>query len=110
MEYPLCDQTVTVYRPEGKAVQRQVLHGCYFQWTQRLVWEATGYRQERAFLLVVPGQELRVFPGDRVLPGEGPQVADWDGFVPERVEGLVQVGWVKPCYLEGKLCHTEAGD
>lgn len=107
MEYPLCDQTVTVYRQDEAP---QVLRGCWFQWTDRHLRDVSGTRTVREFLLVVPGKELRIFPGDRVLPGEGPRQVDWQTFLPELVEGLVQVAWVKPCYWEGTLCHTEAGN
>ena len=107
MDYPLCDQTVTVYRLEENQVARCVLRGCYFQMQQ--LGKAP---LERRFLLVVPGNTLQVFPGDRVLPGEGPQVAqqDWGRWIPALVPELVQVGWVKPCYFQGALCHTEAGN
>ena len=105
MEYPLCDQTVTVYHMAGGEIFRQVIHGCYFQQQEK----GTG-PVERPFLLVIPGDTLQVFPGDRVLPGEGPEVTDWDAFLPATEPQLARIGWVKPCYWQGTLCHTEAGD
>ena len=112
MEYPLCDRTVSVYRLENGVVSRQVVHGCYFQPEELLVTEDLGCRQKRKFLLVLPGETQRIFPGDRVLAGEGPTVSadQWVRFVPALVPGLVQVGYVKPCYWQGALCHTEAGE
>ena len=112
MEYPLCDQTVTLYRREGEKICRQVIYGCYFQFQDRMKTGANGHEYDRPFLLVIPGGTLRVFPGDRVMAGEGPAIdsEQWARFVPALVGSLVKVGWVKPCYWEGELCHTEAGD
>ena len=112
MEYPLCDRTVTVYRPDGEQIHRQVVHGCYFQFEDRLVTNAAGQQRERPFLLIMPGDSLRVFAGDRVIAGEGPPVtkAQWEQFIPALVPELVQVGYVKPCYWQGSLCHAEAGN
>ena len=110
MEYPLCDRTVTVYRQTQEQVLRQVVHGCYFQQSDTLQTDAAGSRRKRAFLLVMPGSVQRVFPGDRVMAGEGPTVStqQWARFIPALVPGLSQVGQVKCCYWQGKLCHTEA--
>ena len=110
MEYPLCDQTVTVYHMVGGQVFRQVIHGCYFQRQDRRKVAMDGPRFSTRFLLVIPGDTLQVFPGDRVFPGEGPEVVDWDTFLPATEPQLAQIGWVKPCYWKGTLCHTEAGD
>ena len=110
MEYPLCDQTVTLYRAAEDQVLRQVVHGCFFQQQDTLQTDGSGSRLQRGFLLVMPGQARRVFPGDRVMAGEGPIVSreQWDLFIPALVPGLSQVGQVKPCYWQGRLCHTEA--
>ena len=112
MEYPLCDRTVTLYRQEGEKICRQVIYGCYFQLQDKVKTGLSGREHERSFLLVIPGSTLQVFPGDRVTTGEGPEIAleQWHRFVPALVQDLVVVGWVKPCYWEGQLCHTEAGN
>lgn len=111
MEYPLCDQTVTVYRKEGDKVCRQVAYGCYFSYQDSLVQEVTGTQPRRSFLLVMPGSTQRVFPGDRICAGEGPviQAEDWDRFLPVLVPGLVETQWVKTYCLDGQMCHAEAG-
>ena len=108
--YSLCDQTVTVYRLEAGQVHRQVLEGCWLQTTEEVEQDTAGQRQQRKFLLIVPGRQ--VLPGDRVMAGEGPQVeADhWHRFSPALVPALVQVSWVKPFYWQGILSHTEAGN
>ena len=110
MEYPLCDQTVTVYRLKDGQVCRQVLHGCYFQLQERK--KPADERPLREFLLVVPGNAQRVFPGDWVVPGEGPRVSatQWAAFLPVHNRDMVVVGQVRNCYWEGTLCHTEATD
>lgn len=112
MDYPLCDQTVTIYRKHADQVLRLVAYGCYFSCRDTMLRDENGSRQSRSFLLVMPGNIQRVFPGDRVCPGEGPQVAaqDWDRFLPVLVPGLVQVAYTKPFYWNGKLCHVEAGN
>ena len=110
MEYPLCDQTVTVYRQEGDAVSRQVLHGCYLQQTQSQLTQDRGTRMQQKFLLVVPGERRQILPGDRVMAGEGPEAQDWSRFIPALIPGLCQISWVRPCYFRNQLCHTEAGN
>ncbi len=109
--YPLCRDTVTVYRLQDGAVCRQVEQGCFFGWQDTLTEEVRGHRQVRTFYLVMPGSPQRIFPGDRVMAGEGPVITseDWDGFVPAAVEGLCQVQYASPHFWRGKLCHTEAG-
>jgi len=108
MEYPLCDQVVTVYRRRADTVLRQVLEGCYLDVQVTAV--PGDDRQQRKFLLVVPGSVQRVFPGDRLVPGEGPQVTagDWDRFLPVFQEDMLIVGTVKRFYWNGELCHVEA--
>lgn len=110
MEYPLCTQQVTVYRKAGEEILRQVAEDCFFRCEDQLHTHKDGSRQERKFLLVMPGNIQRVFPGDRICEGDGPQVtaADWDRFLPVLVPGLVQVQHVKPFYWDGQLCHVEA--
>lgn len=105
--YGLCDQTVTVYRLAEGTVQRQVLAGCYLQMLEKRL--PLDRRPQREFLLVVPG-EPRVFPGDRVVPGEGPLVTvqGWKDFLPAQVPGLVVVGKTTGFYRTGIACHTEA--
>lgn len=107
---PLFDRTVTRYRLRDGLVERTVLENCFFQYREEWTETPQGRRQKRPFLLAVPGETVTVAPGDRVLDGEGPQVTpeDWPRFIPALVEGLVQVGCVSPCYLDGQLTHVEA--
>ncbi len=106
MEYPLCQQTVTLYRKDGT---RLVLEGCALQNQDRQYYNAHGRVHRRRFLLVVPGdRELKL--GDRVLEGIGPEEVDWKQFVPELVPGLVELGNVRKLLWEGQVTHWEAED
>ena len=100
MDYPLCDQTVTLYRPHADGVLRQVLEGCYLEVTSDL--RQHDRRLDRKFLLLVPGACQRVFPGDHLIPGNGPQ--DFDPHHPE----LLTVHAVTRFFLHNTLTHIEA--
>lgn len=106
MEYPLCDQTVTVYRCQEKTVLRQVVEGCYLELGQ--TYRSQDARHDREFLLVVPGQLQQVFPGDRLVPGVGPQVQDEAELLPVYLPDVLTVGKVKRFFWNGKLSHIEA--
>lgn len=108
--YPLCDQTVTVYRLEGDHVTRRVARNCFYRWEDTLTQTEAGIRFARKFLLIQPGQET-IRPGDRIFSGEGPEVTQeqWPDFLPEQVAGLSIAAYATPWYWDGRLCHTEAG-
>lgn len=112
LDYSLCRQTVTVYRQEAPGqYSRRVFRRAFLERRRQVETGRTGSGGESAFLLVLPGEEVPVRPGDKVLPGEGPEIAtreEWAAFIPARVPGLV-VEYVAPRYWKGKLCHTEAG-
>lgn len=111
MDLSLCRQTVTVYHPQGDEINRQVAENCHYTWQDVRTDGPEGTRMERKCLLILPGTDLRIFPGDRVLPGTGPEITPdrWPTFLPVTVPGLSQVDYVKPWYVAGRLCHTEAG-
>ena len=111
LDYSLCDRTVTVYRRQGEQIIRQVVENCYLSRQETQTASLSGRRETQAFLLIVPGKVQRVFPGDRVYDGVGPEVslADWSGFLPVKIPGLCQVSYVQPCYWAGEICHVEAG-
>ena len=91
-------------------MHREVVCDCFFRYREQQTDTPQGRQHKRPFLLVMPGDGVKIAPGDRVIAGEGPYInADtWHSFVPALVEGLVQVGCVTPYYLDGKLCHVEA--
>ena len=111
LDYSLCNQTVTVYRLQGETVLRQVVQGCYFESRTERKTDALGSRTDFGFLLVTPGPEQRVFPGDRVMPGVGPEIEpeQWAGFIPAEMPGLYEAAYAAPYRWDGKLCHVEAG-
>lgn len=105
LDYSLCTQTVTVYRPG----QRLVVEGCYYAYEDHVQTDALGSRMERKFLLIMPGSCQRVFTGDRIYDGIGPEEVDWREFIPVNVPGLSQAAYVRPCWWGGTVCHVEAG-
>lgn len=111
MDYSLCAQVVTVYRKTPEGVLRLELPGCYLQWREEEGFDRLGRKKERKFLLIQPGQEQLIFPGDRVFDGVGPEITsqDWGRFIPELVENLGQVAYAAPYWWQGRFCHTEAG-
>jgi len=111
VDYRMCCQTVTVYRKGTEGISRLEIPGCFLQWMEQQKLDALGKLQERKFLLIQPGQEQRIFPGDRVMEGIGPQIteADWEGFLPVTVDGLGEVNYATVYRWEGIYCHTEAG-
>lgn len=108
--YPMCSQTVTVYRLSQDQVYRRVQPGCYYRWRDYVSQDDQGDRLVRNFLLIQPG-ENPIYPGDRIFDGEGPilTVQDWEGFLPVRVPGLSETAYAQPWYWQDKLCHWEAG-
>ena len=68
--------------------------------------EASGDLREMRY-----GVDYKLAAGDRVLLGEGADIAwdEWGGFVPAEVDGLGVITYVLPLYLRDGLHHVEAG-
>ena len=99
LDYSLCEDTVTVYRRES--LTRRVLPGVHFEQTQSRSIDVGRALDTRGFLLIVPGGfDIRL--GDRIVPGEGPELTAWADTV-----GFATVEAVKHCRFRGRLCHTE---
>lgn len=112
VSYDLCDQTVTVYHTDGKTYTRKIIRGAYLDYRKTQNVTKTGNTEANSFLLVIPGDTVRVSVGDKVMMGEGPEVAtreQWAALIPSRVPGLVVVQYVDPKYWRGQIVHTEAG-
>ena len=111
LDYSLCNQVVTVYRLIGEEVSRHEIDHAYLspKTVKRTV--VSGEEVEKPFLLILPGEDVRLLPGDRVFQGVGPFVTKeaWPAFLPATVPELFIAQYVKPCYWMGRLCHTEAG-
>lgn len=115
---PLCAQTVTLYHADEAAGQvvRTVVQGVSWQRGCRRLPTAQGTRQGSALLLVIPeeaarfGVDYTLAPGDRAVPGEGPDVAweDWPEFLPAAGQAAV-IEYVTPFTLRGRPHHLEAG-
>ena len=100
---PLCDQTVTVYRWFGGTLHRHVVDGCYYGYSDKCLENG----RKRQFLLLLP-KEIPLAPGDRVLPGVGPESVDWETFLPHAYPGLSQVEKTESFYIDGRFSHWEA--
>lgn len=109
IDYSLCRQTVTVYRKSKDTIQRLVVEGCYYVWEDVTLTDVLGTRVERRFLLIMPGCCQRVFPGDRIYNGVGPEEVTWQEFIPVKVDGLSEAAYVRPSWWGGNVCHFEAG-
>lgn len=114
VDYRLCNQTVTIYHWDGKETYTRTVikEGAFLDFRKTQDISKTGSTEVNSFLLVIPCSEIPVAAGDKVLHGEGPEVAtreDWAGFIPSKVPGLVVVKYVDPKYWKDKLVHVEAG-
>lgn len=138
LDYSLCNQTVTIYHPLASgndfACTRTIFHGAALDWRKNQTVDKTGSRETNGFLLVLPSgwgrpawatpEEYAALPPgaregrftlsplDKVLMGEGPEIAGrdaWAALLPARVSGLVVVKEVDPKYWRGVVCHVEAG-
>ena len=114
VDYQLCDQTVTIYHWDGgNTYTRKVIEkGAFLDFKKTQNVDKTGSKEANSFLLVIPGSEVLVAVGDKVIHGEGPEITTreaWAAFIPAKVPGLVVVKYVDPKYWRGSVVHTEAG-
>lgn len=112
VDYRLCNQTVTVYHQEDGKYTRTVHKNAFLDFKKTQTVDKTGSKEANSFLLVIPGAVQAAFVGDKVLLGEGPEIASreaWAAFIPAKVAGLVVVGYADPKYWNGTMVHTEAG-
>lgn len=114
VDYRLCNQTVTIYHWDGGTTytRKVIKDGAFLDFKKTQNVDKTGSREVNSFLLVIPGSEVSVAVGDKVIRGEGPEIntrEGWAAFIPAKVEGLVVVKYVDPKYWHGTVVHTEAG-
>ena len=112
VDYSLCNQTVTVYHQEGSSYKRTVHRRAFLDFRKTHNVDKTGSRESNSFLLVIPGDSQAVFPEDKILLGEGPEITtreQWAALIPTKVPWLVVVKYVDCKYWNGKMVHTEAG-
>lgn len=112
ISYGLCTQTVTVYHKDGDTYKRTVYDRAFLDFKKTETTSNTGSREANSFLLVIPGETVSLFVGDKVMLGEGPAVStreEWAKLIPATTPGLVVVQYVDPKYWNGRVVHTEAG-
>lgn len=114
VDYRLCNQTVTVYHQSAPSsyTKTVVEHGAFLDFKKTQNVDKTGSTEANGFLLVIPGDAVPVAVGDKVLLGNGPDVAtreEWAALIPAKVSGLVVVKYVDPKYWNGRQVHVEAG-
>lgn len=113
LDYGKCCQTVTVYHQEAPgSYRRQVLTRAFLDFKKTQNVDKTGRTEASAFLLVIPCETQVVFPGDKAMLGEGPEIAtreEWAALIPSKVPGLCVVKYADMKYWQGKICHEEAG-
>lgn len=113
VDYSQCDQTVTIYHKDGETYTRKVIkEGAFLDFKKTQNVDKTGSSEVNSFLLVIPGSVVPVSVGDKVLLGEGPEIATreaWVAAIPAKIPGLVVVKYVDPKYWKGQVVHTEAG-
>ena len=110
----ICNQTVTVYRKLGETFTRTVYEeNAFFDFKKTVSVDKLGATEATSFLLVIPGSEQAVYPGDKVFLGTGPEISSGDfwakEFIPSKVNGLVVVKYADPKRWNGEIVHTEAG-
>ena len=105
LDYGFCCQTATVYHQEADRIVRKILYPVFHQWEDRSRSDRFGEVAGVRFLLVIPDTETEIVPGDRVVPGTGPEITSWPEIL--TFPGMSQVQTVRPCFWQGRLCHVE---
>ena len=95
------NHTVTLITPTGV----QVVDGCYLEYAIHARYDTTGKTLQKPFLLILP-PEYPVCIGDMVYDGS---VGESASQIPANDPKLMEITYVKPVYLWGKLHHWEAG-
>ena len=104
---------MTIYHWDGgENYTRTVRNDAFLDFRKNQSVDKTGSHEANGFLLVIPGASVPVAVGDKVLHGEGPEIATreaWAAAIPSKMAGLVVVKYVDPKYWHGQVVHTEAG-
>lgn len=112
IKYDLCNQTVTIYHRDGEKYTRNVHYKAFLDYRKTETTSKTGSQEANSFLLIIPGDQMSVLVGDKVIQGIGPECStreQWSELIPAKVQGLVIVQYVDPKYWNGKIVHIEAG-
>ena len=111
--YALCTQTVTIYHRDKETgeITRKEISGVYYGRKKTQDGGQRGDTEKNTHLLIIPGANTEVFPGDKVLEGSGPRIAtaeEWARFLPSNTAGLVVIREVHPVSYKGRVVHIEA--
>lgn len=113
IDYRMCSQKVTIYHKiDDFTYKRTVYENAFLDFKKNRTIDKTGSREVNSFLLIIPGEDVKIFPSDKVYLGEGKRITDskeWSEFIPSKVSGLVVVKDVDPKFWNGKQIHIEAG-
>ncbi len=110
--FDLCVQTVTVYHKTDDEITKTVYDRAFFEFDATRTISKTGSRDVNSFLLIIPGEDVKLHTGDKVILGEGPDIStreEWAQFIPGKVEGLVVIRNADPKYWDGIQTHVESG-
>lgn len=111
--YALCTQTVTVYHRDKATgeITQHTYEGVYFGRGKTQNTAKEGTREESATLLIIPGDAAQIFPGDKVIEGEGTRISSaeaWARAIPSTTPGLVVIRSVHPVKYQDRVVHIEA--
>lgn len=113
LNYGLCNQLVTVYhKEEDGTVWRKEYKKAFLEFKKNESIDMTGSSEVNSFLLIIPGEDVELFTGDKAYLGRGPRITgneEWADFIPAKIKGLVVIKHVDPKYWNGKQIHVEAG-
>lgn len=107
LDYTLCNQIVTVYHRENQ--ERTVVENAYYDYREEETVDNGQIDRCVRFSLIIPGK-AQIQPGDKVLPGRGPELEgteQWMLLTAGALPGLGIVKSVTPKYWMGTVCHTE---
>lgn len=108
----LCDRAVTVYHRNGTdSITRTVHQRAFVDRDKGLNVNKVGAQESTGYLVVIPGDFQACEVGDKIVEGEGPEVAtdaQWRELIPSKVPGLVVVKHVDCKPWGGRIAHTEA--
>ena len=116
VDYSKCNQTVTIYHNASGTITKKVIHGAFFDFKKVQSVDRTGSREANGFLLVIPVKNTDgtqpVYVGDKVLLGEGADIATaagWAALIPSMTPNMAVVSYVDPKYWKAAVIHWEAG-
>lgn len=111
-DYSLCNQTVTVYHYEGGEVTRIECSKAYFEEVEKQSLDQRGESGKTEHLIVIPGDSLEFYEGDRVYLGvggypEGDTARWWREFIPSKNRAVVVVRSVSFRRWRNEVVHVE---